>query len=122
MPVGRRAINIQPHKEELVGLFHEGLTYEQLRTWLANTHHVTASLRTIKTWFKRWKVTRRLPTGIEDRIKRRIQVLFFEVGLEDHEILEVLRGEGHTIGKYTVTRLRLELGLQKRTYGRAAKK
>jgi len=47
-------------------------------------------------------------------------VLFFEVGLEDRDILEVIRGEGHKLGKYTFVRLRLELGLQRRIYGRAA--
>jgi hypothetical protein len=47
----------------------------------------------------------------------RIQVLFFDVSLEDTEILQVLKREGDEISKHTLVRLRFELGLRRRVRG-----
>lgn len=58
-----------------------------------------------------------MPSHIADEVKARIQVLFFQVGLEDHDMLTVLRDEGFKIGKYTLIRLRFELGLKRRVRG-----
>jgi hypothetical protein len=101
----------------LISLFAEGLTYDQLVTYLVEDHNIQISLRTIKDRFKGWGITRRLPTSVEDRIKNRIWVLFFEVGLEDDEILTVLKEEGSPISQYLLVRLRFELGLWRRIRG-----
>jgi hypothetical protein len=58
-----------------------------------------------------------MPPHVADEVKARIQVLFFQVGLEDLDILTVLRDEGFKIGKYTLIRLRFELGLKRRVCG-----
>jgi hypothetical protein len=78
---------------------------------------VTANPRTLKRRFQNWGVRRKLPTCVAERLKKRIQVLSFDVGLEDSEILQVLRREGDEISKYILIRLRFELGLRKRVRG-----
>jgi hypothetical protein len=44
-------------------------------------------------------------------------VLFFDVGLEDQDMLTGLQKEGFNIGKYTLVRLRFELGLRRSIRG-----
>ena len=54
-----------------------------------------------------------IQTVVSDELKKRIQVLFFEVGLDDKEILRVLQEEGFQIGKWALIRLRFELNLKR---------
>ena len=81
------------------------------------TFQVNVTTRTLKRRFQKWELRRRLPTYVADAAKKRIQVLFFDVGLEDHDMLTVLHKEGFNIGKYTLVRLRFELGLRRRVRG-----
>ena len=80
-------------------------------------YNVTVAVRTVKRRFQEWKVVRRLQPDVTDIIKNRIQVLFFQISLNDEEILTVLKKEGHTIGKTTLVRLRFELSLRRRIHG-----
>lgn len=114
---GRPQINLTAYQLELCGLFREGLTFDQLHTYLLETYQINVNVRTIKRRFRTWGLQRGLPTEVEDVAKKRIQVLFFEVGLEDTEMLTVLHKEGFNIGKYTLVRLRFELGLRRRVRG-----
>jgi hypothetical protein len=70
---------------------------------------------------KKWNVSRRYPEEVEDFIKLRVQWFFFEYNLEDSEILECLKKDGIYIGKWTLVRLRFELGLKRRIRGAEAK-
>ncbi|KAF2469932.1 uncharacterized protein BDR25DRAFT_343225 [Lindgomyces ingoldianus] len=117
MPRGRPKINLEPYQLHLLGLFHEGVTYAQMATYLLEEFQVRVTSRTIKQRFQTWNVRRRLPAEVEDGVKNQIQVLFFEVGLEDSDMLHVLHNEGFQIGKYTLVRLRFELGLRRRVRG-----
>lgn len=114
---GRPRIDLTQYQLELCGLFNEGLTFNQIALYLFETYRITINTRTLKRRFRTWNIRRQLPTEVEDSVKRRIQVLFFEVGLEDIDILTVLRSEGFKIGKYTLIRLRFELGLKRRVRG-----
>jgi hypothetical protein len=50
---------------------------------------------------------------VSDELKKRIQVLFFEIGLNDKEMLKVLQAEGFQIGQWALIRLRYELDLKR---------
>ncbi|RMZ68297.1 HD superfamily hydrolase [Pyrenophora seminiperda CCB06] len=113
MPGGRPAIDLEPYKEDLIALFSQGFTYDNLKEWLEE-QDVSVSIRTIKRWMKNWEVTKRIPTEVEKSIKEWISSLFLNYGLQDSEILEVLRGEGYEISSWTLVRLRFELGLKRR--------
>jgi hypothetical protein len=114
---GRPRIDLTQYQLELCGLFHEGLTFDQLSTYLLETYQLNINTRTLKRRFQAWEVRRRIPAQVEDAAKRRIQILFFEVGLEDSDILTILHKEGFQIGRYTLVRLRFELGLRRRVRG-----
>lgn len=114
---GRPPIDLTPYQLELCGLFQEGLTFNQIAVYLHDTYQINVNTRTIKRRFRDWHLSRRLPTPVEEAAKKRIQILFFEIGLEDKDILAVLQAEGFNIGKYVLVRLRFELGLRRRIRG-----
>lgn len=51
-------------------------------------------------------------TEASDELRLRIQVLFFEVGLSDEDMLRVLQQESFSVGKTGLVRLRFELNLR----------
>lgn len=114
---GRPAINLTQYQAELRAIFHEGLTFEQIAAYIQETYQIRINIRTLKRRFREWNLRRGLPTQVEEVVKNRIRVLFFEVGLEDTEMLLILQGEGFKITKYTLVRLRFELGLRRRVRG-----
>jgi hypothetical protein len=111
---GRPRIDIGEYQMELVSLFSEGLTIDQLSHYLQEEYDITVNTRTIKRRFQQWQVRKRQPTLVSQELKNRIQVLFFEVGLEDQDMLHVLQEEGFQLGKYALVRLRFELNLRRR--------
>lgn len=114
---GRPAKNLEPYQESLVHLFQEGgATYEHLKLWLEQEKDVVVSIRTLKNWMRKWEISKRMPVEVEEAVKAKIQFLFFEYGLKDDEILRILQKDGYSIGKWTLSRLRLELGLRRRAH------
>lgn len=113
---GRPVKNLEPHKEALVGLFRAGTTYEDLKEWLLD-QSMTVSVRTIKSTFKKWEVGRRLRTDVEEAVKLKIQYYFSKELADDSTILQNLERDGYFVGKWTLVRLRLELGLKRRIQG-----
>ena len=58
---------------------------------------------------------------VEQAVKNRLLVLFYQLGLEDAEILRVLHKEGHpSISKKVLARLRFSMGLKGRIRGTIA--
>ncbi|KAF2195929.1 hypothetical protein K469DRAFT_744338 [Zopfia rhizophila CBS 207.26] len=78
----------------MAALFHEGLMFEQIAKHLYKQYNIKVNLRTIKRRFQNWRVVRRLPTEVKEQIKKRIQVLFFEVGLKNEDMLCALKNKG----------------------------
>jgi hypothetical protein len=89
------------------------LTVDQLRIYLSEEYGIIATVRTIKRRLQEWGLRVRQVTEASDELKRRIQVLFFEVGLDDTDMLRVLLDEGFSIGKNGLIRLRFELNLRR---------
>jgi hypothetical protein len=112
--VGRPKVDLDIYQPELRNLYDEGLSFDQLSQHLAEQHNTQINTRTIQRRFQEWHVRKRKPTVISDELKKRIQVLFFEVGLDDNEMLQVLEQEGFQLGKYALVRLRFELNLRRR--------
>ncbi|KAF2178661.1 hypothetical protein K469DRAFT_695449 [Zopfia rhizophila CBS 207.26] len=99
---GRPPINLNNYQLEIATLFHEGLTFEQITKHLYKQYNLNVNLRTIKRRFRNWRIVQRLPTEVEKQVKKRIQVLFFKVGLEDEDMLCALENKGFQIRKYTL--------------------
>lgn len=111
---------MEPYKEALIGLFQAGATYETLAEWLLVEEKFKVSVRSLKRVFSQWEVGRRLRTGVTDQVKAKIQYCFFINNADDDEILDDLAKEGWHIGKWTLVRLRYELGLKRRIRGAEA--
>lgn len=111
--VGRQSINLDPFQEELTRLYEAGLSYSELVRYLAEEYEVSVTDRTIKRRFRVWNIRRYERRDASDELKRRIQVLFFEIGLNDQDILHVLQQEGYSINQYSLVRLRFTLNLRR---------
>jgi hypothetical protein len=99
---------------ELITMFYEGKRHQDLVQWLFDVHDIKVSLRTLKSRFKEWEISKRVAPEDEERIKHIIKALYFQVGLDDKDMLIDLRRQGYQIGPGTLVRLRFELGLKRR--------
>ena len=115
---GRPKVDLEIYQPELRTLYEsEGISFDQLSEYLFSEHQIQITARTIKRRFQTWGIRKRHPpTILSDELKKRIQVLFFEIGLDDKDMLHVLQQEGFQIGKYALVRLRFELNLRRREY------
>lgn len=95
-------------------MFYEGKRHQDLVQWLFDVHDIKVSLRTLKSRFKEWEISKRVAPEDEERIKHIIKALYFQVGLDDKDMLIDLRRQGYQIGPGTLVRLRFELGLKRR--------
>ena len=111
---GRPRINIELYKAELVELFQEGLTYEELVEHIQEHYNIIIARRTLQRRFQQWGTYKRSPTILSEDLQRHIQVLFFEVGLNDHDMLIALQDEGFKITKTNLVSLRFKLNLRRR--------
>src|SRR5690242_6351467 len=95
-------------------MYLEGQTFQDLITWLLEKHGVQVAERTIRGRFKDWKVSRKLSYEQEQQMIPIIKTLFFELGLNDKEMLIDLQRQGLYITQYALVRLRFKLGLRRR--------
>jgi len=94
-------------------MFTEEFTVDQIVRHLHEEHNVQITSRTVQRRLKDWSVRRRAATIVSDELKQRIQYLFFEISLDDKEMLKVLQSEGFQLNKWALIRLRFELNLKR---------
>jgi hypothetical protein len=110
---GRPKVNIDAFQVELADLYAQGRTAKQIQKHLKDNYEISVNIRTIKRRFQNWHVRKQQVTHISDDLKKRVQVLFFEIGLDDKDMLRVLQEEGFEIGSSALVRLRFELNLRR---------
>lgn len=78
---------------------------------------MSRSIRTVSSRLQTWGVQKYNPRTVrnESTIQGRVKELFFEMGLEESDLLEALQSEGFQINARTLRRVRMELGLVRRT-------
>jgi hypothetical protein len=111
---GRPPINLDRHREQLIGLYHASMTLDHLIDFMYDHHHISINKRTIKRRFKLWNVRKYISSDCSQEMQDRIVELFFEAGLNDREMLQVLKADGFTIGLYALIRIRFNLNLRRR--------
>jgi hypothetical protein len=112
--VPRPEADFEAFRDQLVDLFHSGASYDSLRIWLQE-HEISVTSRTIQRRFAQWGVRKRNPpVEVSDDIQQRVWDLFFQLGLNDDEILQVLHNEGFMITKKSLRTIRVQLGLKRR--------
>ena len=73
-------------------------------------HQLEVKRIIVKSWLRRWGGSQ-----VESRLRGFMPVLFYQVGLEEKEMIHVLHENGYAITPRTLKRLRQRLGLFRRT-------
>lgn len=111
----RSAIDLEPYKAEIVDLYTKNIPCDSIIENLSRTHNITVSERTLRTRLRSWGIKKQNRTvGANQVLHARIKVLFYQIGLEESELLEVLQQDGFDISARTLLYLRHKLGLYRR--------
>lgn len=92
----------------------EGLTVQQIIRRLKVDFHIEVSRMTMYRNLKAWGTSLTQHTQDSERLRERMQELFFHMVLNDHFMLLQLHSEGFIITKTGLSRIRRELGLWRR--------
>ena len=112
---GRKAIDLEPYRDEIISLYSSSTSVNSIRTSLQEKYNLQISKRTLENRLQQWEIRRQDRTiASNPLLHARIRVLFFQVGLEDKELLSVLQKDGFYISSRTLERLRTQLGLFRR--------
>lgn len=113
----RPRIDLDPYKDEIIGLFHQKYTTEIICALMKQRHSLDLSDGTLSRRLREWGL-RRFPakTFNDADLRDRIQSLVRD-GFSDKEIVEILRREeGYShISQSKVSKTRRKLGLRLRT-------
>jgi hypothetical protein len=109
-----RKINLDLYKEEIIQLYRDSPSADDVPSHLYRRHNIRVSVKTIKRRIAEWGVTKRIRTEDSPQLRARISVLFFECCASDKEILFILGKEGYKIGEWGLRRIRKKLGLSRR--------
>ncbi|KAJ5500858.1 hypothetical protein N7463_008108 [Penicillium fimorum] len=111
----RQQINLEPYRDEIIALFHHGISSDSISRALENCHNIQVKERTIQSRLRKWGVRKRHRTTTGDEaLHARIKMLFMQHRLTDKAMLNMLQQEGYGISERTLRRLRCKLGLHAR--------
>ena len=112
----RPSIDLEPYKAEIISLFEHDNSAASIATTLQTKHNLKITDCTIKSCLQGWGIHKRNHMTTSDIVLYNwIKILFFQLGLEDKELLQVLQDEGFDVTNRTLKRLRTQLGLRCRT-------
>jgi hypothetical protein len=113
--VGRRKVDIEPFKDDLVRWFKDGLTFDELSQYLKGTHHVELSGGSIKKRMQKWNIFKRGRSDDSEILRARIAYIFYELGGSDEDIQEMLEENGFAITIRGMMDIRKSAGMYRRT-------
>ena len=104
------------HYQELIGQLYliEELTLSEVCQHLHDIQGIDVAKRTLQRRLKQWGMEKYDKTEDTIELRMRIVVLFYDTGLDDKSILQVLVREGFTVGLWTLLRIRKQLGMIRR--------
>ncbi|KAE8334194.1 hypothetical protein BDV24DRAFT_156997 [Aspergillus arachidicola] len=109
----RPTIDLEPYKAEITALYQRNEPVAAIQDYLKESFNLQLSKRTLESRLQEWGLLHQDRTvSINTDVQARIKVLFFQVGLEDKDILYVLHQEGVTLSPRTLRRMRKSLGLR----------
>jgi hypothetical protein len=112
----RPSINLEPYKAEIIDLFKTNTSVSSLIEFLSDRYNIQVKERTIRSRLQAWGVQKQNRTASSNTILHaRIKVLFYQVGLEEKDLLHALQCEGFDLTAHTLKYLRHRLGLFRRT-------
>ena len=107
----RSSIDLEPFRTALIELWEADTTTQQLAQYLQDNHSIRVGVSTLKTHLKRWGLVRQVRTVLTIDLQRRVQELYFELGISDCELISQLTEEGVTISLRGLTGIRRRNGL-----------
>ncbi|KAJ5795333.1 hypothetical protein N7457_001932 [Penicillium paradoxum] len=111
----RQQINLEPYREEIITLYHHGVSSDSIGRTLESRHNIQVKERTIQSRLRQWGIRKRHRTTTGDEaLHARIRMLFLQDRLTDKAMLNMLQQEGYGISERTLRRLRFKLGLHAR--------
>jgi hypothetical protein len=112
----RPTIDLEPYKAEINVLYQRNEPVAVIQDYPKESFDLQLSKRTLESHFQEWGLLHRDHTvSINTNIQAWIKVLFFQVGLEDKDIIHVLHQEEVTLASCTLRCMRKSLGLVRRT-------
>ncbi|KAF7523703.1 hypothetical protein PCG10_006459 [Penicillium crustosum] len=111
----RQQINLEPYRDDIITLYHHGITSDAISRTLETCHNIQVKERTIQSRLRKWGIRKRHRTTTGDEaLHARIKMLFIQDKLTDKAMLNMLQQEGYGISERTLRRLRFKLGLHVR--------
>jgi hypothetical protein len=112
----RPSIELEPYKAEIISLYQNNMSCADIGQFLDTQYGIEVKQRTIYVRLKAWGIEKHHRTLKSDTVLHaRIKILFFQVGLEEKDLLRVLKLEGWDIKARTLKYVRHYLGLYRRT-------
>jgi len=108
----RPKVDLSPCKDLIVESYKQGSTSAQIAEMLTY-RGVKTSERTVKARLAEWGVTKRKGAKETPELRVRIADLFYNVGLQDGDMLQVLKADGYKIEKRRLARIRKVMGLRR---------
>ena len=111
----RQQINLEPYRDDIITLYHHGISSDSISRTLESCHNIRVKERTIQSRLRKWGIRKRHRTTTGDEaLHARIKILFIQDRLTDKAMLNMLQKEGYAISERTLRRLRFKLGLHPR--------
>ena len=111
----RPSINLEPYKDEIIHFFQNNTSSKRISIFLYQQYGIEVTSRTIESRLRSWGIRRKNRTASSDPVLlARIKLLFYQVGLEEREMLYALQQEGFDIQASTLKYIRHQQGLFRR--------
>ena len=105
--------NLKPYKTEIISLFqNDNNFYDSIAHVLQNKYNLQITGCTIASRLKEWRICKwNCMTTSDTVLHAWIKILFFEIGLEENDMLHALQDEGFAITSWTLRDVQHRLGL-----------
>lgn len=114
---GRKPIDLEPYKDELIEKHRAGTTLPKLVKWLKEDMQVKIEVRSLGRRFTEWGVPKRrvwlAGTDQGEKLKEAMLPLILQK-LDDDKIFEQLKAQGFQVSMWHVSNLRKEMGMRRR--------
>ena len=105
-------IDIECHREYIKSLFQEdNIKKQEICDILLQKFGIHISLHTLESQLKQWGIAKNRLSEDTPELRLCLTVLFFDVGLEDKDILHVLQHKGYQIELRKLQTIRKDMGL-----------
>ena len=106
-------IDLKSYKAEIISLFRDDNFSDSIVNTLVNKYNLWVAEHMIKSCLQQWEICKQNYTTISNTFfHAQIQILFYQVDLEDKNMLHVLQAEDFDIDDQILRKLCVQLDLQ----------